>query len=180
MIKKIATYISGVYILENPIFSDERGTFKKTVNSEDFSALGLDCNFKELYYSINKKNVIRGMHFQTPPADHVKMVYCISGSITDVVLDIRKSSLTYGKFFTIDLSVSDARYVYIPKGCAHGFAAHEDNTIVHYAQTSCYDSEHDSGILFSSFGFDWKIEQPIVSQRDSNFPPLYSAITYFD
>jgi dTDP-4-dehydrorhamnose 3,5-epimerase/CDP-3, 6-dideoxy-D-glycero-D-glycero-4-hexulose-5-epimerase len=135
-----------------------------------FTALSLNTDFAELYYSINKKDVIRGMHFQTPPVDHVKLVYVIAGKIHDVCLDLRRNSKTFGKYFDCLLSGDDTRYLYIPRGIAHGFASLEDNTIVHYAQTTCHAQTHDCGIKYDSFGFNWNIQNPIVSGRDKSFP----------
>lgn len=160
----------GLKIIETNHFCDERGTFHKFFSKNDFESLGLDTSFRESYYSINKKGVIRGMHFQIPPADHTKLVYVTSGRILDVVLDIRKDSPTYGKYFSVELSSDVAKALYIPKGFAHGFLSLEDNTCVHYMQTSCYDKECDCGIRYDSFGFDWKVENPLVSERDKMHP----------
>jgi dTDP-4-dehydrorhamnose 3,5-epimerase/CDP-3, 6-dideoxy-D-glycero-D-glycero-4-hexulose-5-epimerase len=179
MIAKIPTQFDGLYILESAMFKDNRGSFKKIYNAEDFKLLELNIDFKESYYSINKKDVIRGMHFQTPPYDHSKIVYCISGSITDICLDIRKKSPTYGKWFSIELTGTDSKYIYIPKGFAHGFSSHEDNTIVHYFQTSCYAKDYDCGIRFDSFGLEWNIQNPIVSGRDLSHPKLVDYSTPF-
>ena len=173
MIEKKETPIKGLFILTNNIFSDCRGSFKKLFTQEEFKTLNLDFDFKEIYYSINKKNVIRGMHFQIPPHDHIKMVYVIQGEITDVCLDIRENSKTYGKWFSVELSGKDDCYLYIPKGIAHGFASREDMSIVHYVQTSCYSKEHDCGIHYKSFGFDWNIAEPIISERDASFPDIH-------
>lgn len=173
------TDFNGLYVLESNIFVDDRGSFKKLLNSLDFTSYNLDSNFHELYYSINKKNVIRGMHFQIPPHDHNKLVYCISGSITDVCLDLRKKSLTYGKYFVINLDENDSKYLYIPKGFAHGFISNENKTVVHYAQTSCYNKENDAGLRYDSFGYDWGVSNPIVSKRDLEHPIFQNFISPF-
>jgi dTDP-4-dehydrorhamnose 3,5-epimerase/CDP-3, 6-dideoxy-D-glycero-D-glycero-4-hexulose-5-epimerase len=178
-IKYSTTSIGGLFIVSNPIFRDERGSFKKVLSRNDFEKLQLESNFSELYYSINKKNVIRGMHFQAPPMEHIKMVYVINGKILDVCLDLRRSSETYGKYFSIVLSGGDDQYLYIPRGIAHGFASLEDNSIVHYAQTTCYSQEHDRGVRYDSFGFDWNIKNPIVSGRDKSFQSLADFTTEF-
>jgi dTDP-4-dehydrorhamnose 3,5-epimerase/CDP-3, 6-dideoxy-D-glycero-D-glycero-4-hexulose-5-epimerase len=157
-------------MLSNSIFHDDRGYFKKVFSKDTFAGLSLNTDFVELYYSINKKNVIRGMHFQIPPMDHVKLVYVIKGKVHDVCLDLRNNSKTFGKFFDYIFSGDDGNYLYVPKGIAHGFAALEDNTIIHYAQTSCYSKDHDCGIKYDSFGFDWDICDPVVSDRDRSFP----------
>jgi dTDP-4-dehydrorhamnose 3,5-epimerase len=179
MIKARETSISGLFILSNPIFNDERGSFKKLFTSDDFNKLSLEGNFLEFYYSVNNKDVIRGMHFQIPPMDHVKMVYVSKGKTLDVCLDLRKESNTFGKYFDITLEDSDESYLYIPKGIAHGFASLEDNTIVNYAQTSCYSKEHDYGIKYNSFSFNWPVNKPIISRRDMEFPNFQDWNTVF-
>ena len=168
----INTPFERLYVLQTVNFIDNRGGFQKLFNEKFFRENGLECDFKEIYYSVNKKNVIRGMHFQTPPYDHVKMVHVSKGRILDVVVDIRNSSETYGKCFSIELDDQQGRYLYIPKGFAHGFLSLEDGTIVNYAQTSCYSKENDCGIDSMSIGFNWGIENPIRSGRDLTFEKL--------
>jgi dTDP-4-dehydrorhamnose 3,5-epimerase/CDP-3, 6-dideoxy-D-glycero-D-glycero-4-hexulose-5-epimerase len=170
MIETQKTPVNGLFILSNQIFYDARGSFKKLLSRDMFNDLSLESGFVELYYSVNKKGVIRGMHFQIPPMDHVKMVYVIQGEILDVCLDLRHGSSTFGKCFSCTLSGNDGNYLYIPRGIAHGFVSLDDDAIVHYAQTSCYSKDHDRGIKYDSFGFDWNITSPVISQRDSSFP----------
>ena len=177
--KKIATDFEGLFILETNNFQDERGGFQKLFNYDFFMENGLDYDFKEFYYSVNKLNVIRGMHFQTPPFDHTKVVYVSKGRIKDVVVDIRKTSSTYGKCFSIELDDQKGQYLYIPKGFAHGFASLEDGSIVNYAQTSCYSKENDCGIDAMSIGFDWSIANPIRSGRDLTFEKIQDYISPF-
>lgn len=165
----IETKIEGLEFLEPIVFEDPRGKFIKTFNDDFFKENGLDIEIKETYYSISHKDVIRGMHFQTPPHDHLKLVYVPSGKIIDVVLDIRKGSPTYGKFFEIELSSDNARVLIIPKGLAHGFKSLEDNTNVTYMQTSSYAPECDRGIRYDSFSYDWNITIPKISDRDKEF-----------
>ena len=179
MISAIDTDFEGLKIIETNNFLDERGLFHKFFSKENFAALGLDTDFKESYYSINKKSVIRGMHFQIPPADHTKLVYVTSGKIIDVCLDIRKNSKTYGKAFSVKLSGETAKCIYIPKGFAHGFVSLEDNTCVHYLQTTCYNKECDKGISYDSFGYDWGVKNPIVSARDLSHPKFIDFKSLF-
>ena len=166
----INTPLKGLYILQTINHQDIRGGFQKLFNFDAFRDNGLAVEFKEIYYSLNKKGVLRGMHFQNPPHDHEKLVYVSNGSILDVVLDIRKDSETYGKYFSIRLDAESGKYLYIPKGFAHGFLSLEDNTIVNYAQTSCYNAEHDCGVDAISFGMEWGVKDPIRSGRDLTFP----------
>ena len=170
--KIIETSFEGLLILETINFTDRRGSFQKLFNFDYFKENQLDIDFKEFYFSVSPKNVIRGMHFQLPPFDQTKLVYVSRGKILDIVVDLRKASNTYMQYFSIELNDSDAKYVYIPKGFAHGFLSLEDGTIVNYAQTSCYSKESDCGIAYNSFGFDWKVENPIVSDRDSTFESM--------
>lgn len=166
------TSIEGLLILQTANFQDERGSFQKLFNYDFFAEHGLATDFKEFYYSVNRKNVVRGMHFQTPPFELAKLVYVSQGRIMDAVLDLRKESATYGKVFTIEMDAEQGKYLYIPIGMAHGYISLEDNTIVNYAQTSCYDREHDCGIDSMSVGIDWGVNEPIRSGRDITFPKL--------
>ena len=173
------TILTNLYILKNIIFQDNRGVFRKVFASDIFQKYHLNTDFKEFYYSVSHKNTIRGMHFQVPPHDHHKLVFVTQGSIIDVVLDIRKNSPTYGKYFSCTLSADNGIALYIPVGMAHGFLAQEDHTIVNYMQTSLYSKECDSGIRYNSFGFDWKTLEPIVSERDMAFELFQNFKTPF-
>lgn len=160
--------IEGCYLIENFVAHDNRGCFVKTFHEEIFCNEGLQINFRESYYSISKKNVIRGMHFQTPPHEHDKIVYVTKGEILDVVLDIRKASATYGKYISVKLNAHNYS-IYIPKGCAHGFVTISEEAIVMYNVSSVYNSSADGGILWNSFEFDWLEINPILSERDKSF-----------
>lgn len=167
--KIIQTAIPGLQILEPRVFEDTRGKFIKTFNDTFFKENGFDIQIKETYFSISHNDVLRGMHFQIPPHDHLKIVYVPAGKIIDVVLDIRKGSPTYGKSFEIELSGENAKALIIPKGLAHGFKSLEDNTNVSYMQTSGYAPECDAGIKYDSFNHDWNINNPKMSDRDKTF-----------
>ena len=168
----IKTQFEGLFVLQTVNFQDNRGGFQKLFNYDFFKENGLNCDFKEFYYSVNKKDVLRGMHFQSPPFDHTKVVYVSQGRIMDVVIDIRRNSATYGQCFDIELDAQKGLYLYIPRGFAHGFLTLEDESIVNYAQTSCYDKKHDCGIDCKSIGYNWGIEKPILSCRDMTFMKL--------
>lgn len=166
------TDFEDLLIIKGTSLLDNRGKFLKLFNFDFFKDKNLNTAFKEFYYSVSKKDVIRGMHFQLPPLQHSKLVYVSHGKILDVVIDLRKSSLTYNKYFSIELNDANGDYLYIPEGFAHGFISLENDTIVNYAQTSCYSKEHDSGILYNSFGFEWSIQNPIISNRDLSFEKI--------
>ncbi|MFW6016590.1 MAG: dTDP-4-dehydrorhamnose 3,5-epimerase [bacterium] len=160
------TKLKGVFILKNQVFQDERGLFCKTYHYEFFKNNNICNNFKESYYSVSKKNVIRGMHFQLPPFDHDKLVYVPRGEVLDVILDLRKDSDTYGEYIEVNLSGENRLSVYIPKGLAHGFKSLKDNTITIYNVSTVYKQESDSGVRWDSFGMNWNIKNPIVSSKD--------------
>lgn len=168
----IPTKLKGVYRIESQELVDERGAFIKTFNKELFIDQKIFGDWQESYYSISKTNVIRGMHFQIPPKEHAKLVYVTKGIITDVVLDIRQGSPTYGQYIVAELSEKNRQMMYIPAGCAHGFASREDDSSVTYLQTTTHSAEHDRGIRVDSFGMDWGITDPIISKRDQAFPVL--------
>ena len=164
------TDLEGVYLLEQSVFKDARGAFVKIYQNSFFGEHGLEGDFKECYYTRSKEEVVRGMHFQSPPADHAKLVTVISGTILDVVLDIRRASPTYGKYETFELSRENGKSIYIPRGFAHGFTVLGESAVACYMVTSEYSPENDMGIRYDSFGFKWPVFNPIVSSRDLSFP----------
>lgn len=175
----VRTNIDPVIIIKPPVFEDIRGSFIKVFHEKLFADQGLHLDLMESYYSISKKDVIRGMHFQAPPMDHTKLVYVTYGAILDVILDIRKGSPTYGQFVTVEISDQDRSVVYIPPGFAHGFLSRQNGTCVTYIQSTMHSPDHDRGVRFDSFGLDWKMPQPIVSKRDQTFPTFAELDTPF-
>lgn len=170
--------IPGLFQLDLFNATDQRGTFVKTFQSEEFEMHGLETTFRESFFSINKKNVIRGMHFQQPPYDHAKLVYCTSGKILDVIVDIRKNSHSYGKFVTIEISEENHQGIYMPPGMAHGFCCLTNATMV-YLTSTVHSSKADNGLRWDSFGFEWPVKKPIMSERDCAFPTLTELISPF-
>jgi dTDP-4-dehydrorhamnose 3,5-epimerase len=164
--------IPGSYLIKPRVHSDRRGCFVKTLVASKLAEFGLDVGFVEQYYSVSKANVIRGMHFQLPPHDHFKLVYCALGSVTDVFLDLRKESVTYAKYFSLQLGSDTGHVLYLPKGIAHGFAVNQAPALMVYNLTSEYAPEFDAGIRWDSFGYDWGVSHAVMSERDVNFPPL--------
>ncbi len=170
----IENKISGCFELQPKIFKDKRGLFVKVFHDTLFNELGLCVNFKEEFYSISKKNVLRGMHFQLPPNDHEKLVYCTSGSVIDVVLDLRCSSPTYGEFMQFTLSSEKRNSIYIPKGLAHGYYVTSNDATIVYKASSIHSIESDSGVKWNSFGMAWPSTKIIISDRDQSFETLDS------
>lgn len=168
--------LSGVYIIEQDIAEDKRGSFVKNFRKSVFAARGLESDFVESYYTRSRRDVIRGMHFQRPPQDHAKLVTVIVGTILDVLLDLRKSSPTYLKTCTVELSRENRKSVYVPRGIAHGFGVLSETALAFYMVTSEYSPQHDTGVRYNSFNFEWPISNPIVSDRDMNLPLLPELI----
>ncbi|MCW2312611.1 dTDP-4-dehydrorhamnose 3,5-epimerase family protein [Rhodoferax antarcticus] len=170
--------LPGCFLLQPNRFVDSRGSFVKTYHEGLCEALGVNLEIREEFYSVSRKNVIRGMHFQLPPNEHDKLVYCTRGAVTDVQLDLRKGP-GYGKVAFAELSGENAHLVFIPKGIAHGFAALTDEALMLYKTSTVHAPESDCGIRWDSFGFDWGIAKPIISARDQQHSVLVDFISPF-
>lgn len=173
--------LRGCYVVQFPVSEDSRGRFVKTMQQSILEERGLEGDFKESFTTTSFEGVLRGMHFQTPPSDHAKLVYCTAGSIYDVTLDLRVGSPTYGQHEVYELSSGASNGVYLPRGIAHGFLVREGPAVMVYHVTSEYDPEHDEGIRWDSFGAVWPAERPIVSQRDAGlvcFERFISPFSY--
>lgn len=168
----IPTSLSGCFELRPFLAQDDRGTFAKTFHADRFAELGLPVDWREEFYSSSRKGVIRGMHFQTPPHDHEKLVYCMQGRVLDVVVDLRRASPTFGRHVAVELDATRGQGLMIPKGMAHGFLALTDDVLMAYKVTTVHAPAHDAGILWNSFGLDWGVDEPIVSARDRAHPAL--------
>ena len=171
--------IQGCFELQPKIFEDARGKFVKTFHEQEFSSRGLETKFEEEYYSISNKNVIRGLHFQLPPMDHIKMVYCVEGEVLDVVVDLRVGSPTFGQFEMFELTALKANSIYIPKGMAHGFCVKSEQAILVYKVSTVYAPDCDAGIHWSSVGIQWRTNNPILSVRDQEFPKFNEFVSPF-
>jgi dTDP-4-dehydrorhamnose 3,5-epimerase len=171
--------ISGCFELQPKVFEDTRGRFVKVFHDKTFATQGLETNFSEEFYSVSHKNVIRGLHFQLPPMDGIKMVYCVAGKILDAVVDLRVGSPTYGQFELFKLSSTKANIVYIPKGVAHGFCVLSEQAILVYKVSTVYSPLHDSGVLWNSVGIPWPTTEAILSARDATFSRLDEFISPF-
>lgn len=166
------TNIKEVNLIEQFRHDDARGAFVKTFHRANFLEAGIDFNLQESFYSTSVKDVIRGMHFHTNEMAHDKIIFCTSGIILDVALDIRKDSLTYGKYTSAILSFQNNNALYIPKGFAHGFATLSEEATTFYLVSGMYSKDHDAGVRYDSFGMDWGIKNPILSDRDLSFSGL--------
>ncbi|MBU2513654.1 dTDP-4-dehydrorhamnose 3,5-epimerase family protein [bacterium] len=175
----VTTKISGCYEIIPHIFEDYRGYLVKIIHKETFNEHGLISNFTEEFYSCSKKGVLRGLHFQVPPRDCYKIVYCVSGEVLDAVVDLRVGSPTYLNHILIGLSAAQGNALYIPPGLAHGFYVTSGNAIMIYKTSISYSPEHDWGILWNSAGILWPDADPIISVRDSKFMSLKMYVSPF-
>lgn len=175
------TAIVGVKLIEQFRASDTRGEFTKTFHQTALLEQGIDFQLKESFYSLSHQHVIRGMHFHHPPYEHAKIIFCTSGAILDVALDLRTNSSTYGRYVTAEISAENHRALYIPRGFAHGFLSLSPHTCTFYLVDGSYQREADDGIRYDSFGLDWPLQSQdiILSARDAGFLPLSEFISPF-
>lgn len=162
-----ATEIPEVKIISGPRFWDERGFFSETYKLSEFVEIGLP-KFVQDNLSESSKGVIRGLHWQEEPYSQGKLVTCLSGSITDIAVDIRKSSPTFGKFVSIELNSLEPKSIWIPSGFAHGFQALEDRTRVFYKVTNYWNKSSERSLNFAdpTLNIDWKIKDFSISEKD--------------
>lgn len=163
-----STELDGCFRIKPNKKNDERGFFIKTFKKSMFYQ-NLDVSWDEQYYTYSKPGVLRGLHFQTPPYHHSKLIHVIEGSIFDVVVDLRANSSTYGRAIFFELSSSHPEMVFIQSGFAHGFCTLDKPAIVCYNVTSIYNPKYDTGIKWNSIDLEWPINDPIISARDLNF-----------
>jgi len=166
----VETGFPGLLLLQPRIFTDSRGVFVKSFHEGLFRELGIEFIAREEFYSTSARNVLRGMHFQVPPAAHSKLVFCLQGRVLDVLLDMRRSSPRFGQVFSCELDAVKREILFIPTGFAHGFLSLEDNSLMMYKTDVIHSPEHDKGIAWDSFGFNWPLSgPPIMSDRDRKF-----------
>ena len=166
------TGLAGFRVVHAKVREDARGSFTKVYHEAAFRELGLATDFREEYYSVSKKDVLRGLHFQLPPADHEKLVWCMSGEVLDVVLDLRRASATYGEHRCFTLTGGSGMMRYIPRGMAHGFLTRSEEAVMVYKVTSVYAPDFDVGIRWDTAGIDWGVSSPLLSERDQGFVSL--------
>lgn len=163
------TGLEGVFIIEIEPVTDVRGLFGRTWCREEMQRAGLDTDIAQCSVSWNeKRGTLRGLHYQEAPWEEIKIVRCTSGAVFDVVVDLRKGSGTRGKWISVELTASNHRSLYIPKGCAHGFQTLEDGSEVFYQISTSYRSELQAGIRWDDpeLNIRWPITNPIISERD--------------
>ncbi|MFH1846213.1 MAG: dTDP-4-dehydrorhamnose 3,5-epimerase [Candidatus Omnitrophota bacterium] len=174
--------IPEVILIEPVVFHDERGFFAEIYSYGAFSDFGMKKPFVQENHSKSAaKGVLRGLHFQKDPMAQAKLIKVVSGSILDVALDIRRNSSTFGKWVSTVLSAENKNMLYIPEGFAHGFCTLEENVEVLYKCSQIYAPNYDRGILWNdpALGIDWPVKDPVLSEKDKNWPLLKAADNTF-
>jgi dTDP-4-dehydrorhamnose 3,5-epimerase len=164
------TPLQGSFIIEPNVFADERGWFARFYCKNDFQEIGHQKEWVQLNHSVtNKKGTIRGMHFQLNPFREIKMVKCIAGAVYDVIVDVRRESATFLKWFGVELSASNKKMLYIPERFAHGFQCLQDHCELIYHHTEFYAPNSEGGIRFDDpkINITWPLPVSLVSSRDS-------------
>ncbi|MEL7190718.1 MAG: dTDP-4-dehydrorhamnose 3,5-epimerase [Pseudomonadota bacterium] len=179
--KVIPTKLHGALIIEPRVFGDDRGFFMESWNAEAFEEAGLDLTFVQDNHSRSQKGVLRGLHFQNP-GPQGKLVRVTRGAVFDVAVDLRRSSPTFGQWVGVELSASNHRMLYVPKGFAHGFLTLEGNTDFLYKCTAPYapDAEHSIAWDDPAIGIEWPLDgtTPILSGKDSEGVSLADAAVF--
>lgn len=170
--KIISTPVDGVLLIEPKIFNDDRGSFFESFNQKELSEAGVTLPFVQDNQSISSKNVIRGLHFQRHPNAQGKLVRVVKGSVIDVIVDLRKDSLTFGRHYSVELNDKSNQMLWVPPGIAHGFSVLEDQTIFAYKVTDYYNAFSESGIIYNDIdlNINWGVKNPIVSEKDRVLP----------
>jgi dTDP-4-dehydrorhamnose 3,5-epimerase len=166
------TKLAGAFVIELERRSDERGFFARTFCEQEFEAHGLKTQMVQCSVSFNKrKGTLRGMHYQAAPFAEAKLVRCTSGSIYDVIIDLRPASETFKQYFAVELSAENRRMLYIPEDFAHGFQTLRDDTEVFYQMAQRYSAEHARGARWNdpAFGIEWPEGERIIIERDQNY-----------
>jgi dTDP-4-dehydrorhamnose 3,5-epimerase len=167
------TPLQGAYLIELEPHRDDRGFFARTFCQEEFAALGLDPCVAQCSVSFNRlRGTLRGLHFQRAPHQEERLVRCTSGSVFDVIVDLREGSPTRGRWFGETLSAREHNQLYVPKGFAHGFLTLADEVEVAYQMSVPYAPESSSGYRYDdpTFAIEWPFPPAVIAQRDLDLP----------
>ncbi len=164
---------------------DDRGWLSETFHEKRLHDIGITCHFVQDNQSSSKRaGTLRGFHFQLPPAAQAKLVSVLCGRILDVVVDIRRSSPTFGKYVSTELSAASGRQLYVPVGFAHGFVSLEDDVVAMYKVSEYYAPAYDSGLSWNDpdIAFPWPFEDSdlVTSDKDKRLPVLKDFTSPFD
>jgi dTDP-4-dehydrorhamnose 3,5-epimerase len=175
--------LQGACLLEPVVHGDNRGYFMESYNEAFLQNRGVKYDFVQDNQSLSADaGVLRGLHYQLNPKAQTKLIRVLTGAIYDVIVDIRRSSPTFGQWVGVTLSEHNKRQLLIPKGFAHGFCTLVPNTQVLYKVDKYYSPEHDRGILWNdpALTIDWPVSEPLLSDKDRHHPTLAEAEMNFD
>jgi dTDP-4-dehydrorhamnose 3,5-epimerase len=167
--------LKGAYLVTLELLSDARGFFARTWDEGEFGAHGLEVRVVQCNVSFNvKRGTVRGMHYQRPPHEEVKLVRCTRGRIFDVVVDLRPGSPTRLRWEGVELTAENRSMLYVPRGFAHGYQTLDDNTEVSYQVSEFYHPESEGRLLWndSAVGIEWPLAEIVISDKDRTAPPL--------
>jgi dTDP-4-dehydrorhamnose 3,5-epimerase len=167
--------LKGAYVIDLDRLEDTRGFFARTWDEKEFSEHNLESRFVQCNVSHNiRRGTVRGMHYQRAPHAEVKLVRCTSGSILDVIVDIRPGSSTEQEWIGVELSRANRRMMYVPHGFAHGYQTLEDDSEVTYQVSEFYHPESEGRLLWNdpAVGIEWPIKDVVISDKDRTAPPL--------
>ena len=177
------TPLKGAYIIELEPHRDTRGTFVRLYSKDEFSGINQSKEIVQINYSItNQKGTVRGMHYQIPPSAETKLIGCVNGKVFDVIVDIRKESSTFLKWFAIELSKQGMTMIYIPEGFAHGFQTLENNSELIYHHTAYYRPENERTLKYDDkrINIAWPIHITEISDKDLQAKALDRDFTGID
>lgn len=166
----VKTNIPGLVLIKPTVFGDSRGYFFESFNKNKWKEIGLNPEFIQDNISKSKKSTIRGLHYQVGEFAQGKLCQVLQGKVLDVAVDIRFGSPNFGKHYAVELSEENHFIVWIPPGFAHGFSVLSEETIFSYKCTKLYSKEHERSIIYNDedINIDWKVDHPIVSEKDLN------------
>jgi dTDP-4-dehydrorhamnose 3,5-epimerase len=169
--------LAGSFTLTPRRFGDERGFFSETFRAEALEAAGVNAVFvQDNHARTAQKGTLRGLHFQVPPHAQAKLIRCVRGAILDVIVDLRRSSATYGRSQAVELSDANWKQLFVPVGFAHGYLTLRDDCEVLYKTTAYYEPEAEGGLLWSDrdLAIDWRLGSCEIrtNSRDAEWPPL--------
>ena len=169
--------IEGAWLAESSVWKDDRGFFREWFKVEDIeSVTGEDFGIEQANISVSSKGTLRGIHYSIAPRGQAKWITCVSGSIQDVIVDIRPSSKTFGQWIEVELQGASGKSVFISQGLGHGFLALEDHTAVAYLVSTPYAPDHEFEInpLDKEIGIHWNLDQEVlkISDKDKSAPDL--------
>lgn len=177
--KLTETGFKDLYLLEPRVFEDSRGFFMESFNTNVLRDLGLDYAFVQDNQSYSKQGVLRGLHYQNPPYAQTKLVRVLSGTILDVVVDLRRDQPTFGKYYSVELSAKSKLQLYVPKGFAHGFSVLSNSAEILYKCDNGYHPTSEGGLLYNdpALKIDWGLPEDkiVLSDKDKVNPILANA-----